>query len=170
MSELDDVAKKIVEEISVESVPKPHKTEDYENMQKMGVTDYPLYTKHPDLVKSPTGKLLDEITLTNVMSGVITSQDLRITPDTLRRQGEISESSGRAALKQNFARAAELTAIPDERILQIYETLRPYRSTKEELVAIAEELEVKYNAPINGKFIREAAKYYEVRKKLKGDN
>ena len=32
------------------------------------------------------------------------------------------------------------------------------------------ELETKYNARINGKFIREAAQYYEVRKKLKGDN
>ncbi len=37
----------------------------------------------------------------------------------------------------NFERAAELTAVPDDRILEIYNALRPYRSTKEELLAIA---------------------------------
>lgn len=173
MAELDELVKKIVAEMGNKPAPVSQPTEthtDSENEEPMGVSDYPLYTQHPELVKSPSGKSLEEITLDNVMNGNINSQDLRITPDTLRRQGEIAEASGRAALKQNFARAAELTAIPDERLLEIYESLRPYRSTKEELVEIAEELETKYNAHINGKFIREAAQYYEVRKKLKGDN
>ncbi len=30
----------------------------------------------------------------------------------------------------NFERAAELTAVPDDRILEIYNALRPYRSTR----------------------------------------
>jgi propanediol dehydratase small subunit len=33
-------------------------------------------------------------------------------------------------LAMNFERAAELTAVPDDRILEIYNALRPYRSTK----------------------------------------
>ena len=43
-------------------------------------------------------------------------------------------------------RAAELIAVPDTRVLEIYNALRPYRSTKVELLAIADELEDKYNA------------------------
>jgi len=39
------------------------------------------------------------------------------------------------------------------------ETIKPIRSYKSRIIAMLKELEVKYNAPINGKFIREAAKY-----------
>lgn len=46
----------------------------------------------------------------------------------------------------NFERAAELTAVPDDRILEIYNALRPYRSTKDELMAIADDLENRYQA------------------------
>ena len=46
----------------------------------------------------------------------------------------------------------------------------PYRSSKEELLSIAEELETQYQAKICAGFIREAAEHYERRKKLKGDN
>ncbi len=41
---------------------------------------------------------------------------------------------------RNFCRAAELIAIPDERILAIYNALRPFR-LQAELLAIADELE-----------------------------
>ena len=44
----------------------------------------------------------------------------------------------------NFERAAELTAVPDDRILEIYNALRPYRSTQAELLAIADDLEHRY--------------------------
>ena len=46
----------------------------------------------------------------------------------------------------------------------------PYRSSKQELLSIAEELETQYQAKICAGFIREAAEHYERRKKLKGDN
>jgi len=64
-------------------------------------------------------------------------------------------------------RAAELTRVGDERILEIYNALRPYRSTKADLLAIAEELENKYGAKICAAFVREACDVYERRGRLK---
>ncbi|MDA8479489.1 propanediol dehydratase small subunit PduE [Citrobacter sp. Awk 4] len=134
------------------------------------VTDYPLANKHPEWVKTATNKTLDDFTLENVLSNKVTAQDMRITPETLRIQAAIAKDAGRDRLAMNFERAAELTAVPDERILEIYNALRPYRSTKEELMAIADDLENRYQAKICAGFIREAAMLYVERKKLKGDD
>lgn len=129
--------------------------------------DFPLATNRPDLVKTATGKGLDQITLDAAMKGEITADELRITPETLELQAQIAEKVGRPQLARNIRRAAELTRVSDERILQIYNALRPYRSTKTELLAIADELEGKYGAKINAAFIREAASVYEARGRLK---
>ena len=51
----------------------------------------------------------------------------------------------------------------------MYNALRPYRSSKQELLDIASELDG-VGAPICANFVREAAENYERRKKLKGDN
>lgn len=134
------------------------------------VKDYPLANKHPDWVKTSTGKTLDDITLANVLNGSVKSADMRITPEILRIQADIARSAGRERLAINFERAAELTAVPDDRVLEIYNALRPYRSTKEELIAISDELKSKYNATICSQYVREAADLYVERKKLKGDD
>lgn len=131
--------------------------------------DYPLASKRPELIKTPTGKTLSDITLDKIMNGEVKSEDVRITPETLRMQAEIADGVGRNQFANNLRRAAELVAIPDARVLEIYNALRPYRSTKQELFAIAEELEVKYNAKINAAFVREAADVYERRNRLKAD-
>ncbi|MBP2654452.1 MAG: dehydratase small subunit [Firmicutes bacterium] len=131
--------------------------------------DYPLATKRPDLVKTLTGKSLNDITLEKVLRSEIGADDVRITPETLRLQAEIAEGVGRVQLAQNLRRAAELTAIPDNRILEIYNALRPYRSTKQEILNIAEEMETKYNAKINAALVREAAGVYERRNRLRAD-
>ncbi|HEY0208168.1 propanediol dehydratase small subunit PduE [Acerihabitans sp.] len=137
---------------------------------KAGVADYPLTNKHPDWVKTATGKTLDDLTLANVLNGSVTAQDVRITPEILRIQADIARAAGRSLLAMNFERAAELTAVPDERVLEIYNALRPFRSSQEELLAIAGELESRYQATICAGFVREAAGYYLQRKKLKGDD
>jgi propanediol dehydratase small subunit len=129
--------------------------------------DYPLATKRPELLKTPGGKSLAEITLEKVISGEIRAEEFRITPEALRMQAEVAEKVGRAQFARNLHRAAELTKIPDERILEIYNALRPYRSSKGELESIAAELEEKYGARINAAFIREAADIYERRNRLK---
>ena len=63
-----------------------------------------------------------------------------------------------------------MTAVPDARVLEMYNALRPYRSSKQELLDIANELETQYSAKISATYVREAAEHYEKRKKLKGDN
>ncbi|MGS9379386.1 diol dehydratase small subunit, partial [Salmonella enterica subsp. enterica serovar Infantis] len=80
---------------------------------------------------------LDDLTLEHVLSNQVTAQDMRITPETLRVQASIAKDAGRDRLAMNFERAAELPAVPADRILEIYNALRPYRSTKEERMAIA---------------------------------
>ncbi|MEC1722512.1 diol dehydratase small subunit [Schinkia azotoformans] len=129
--------------------------------------DYPLGEKRPDLIKTPTNKKLADITLKGVLDGSVTAEDVRIAPETLMLQAQIADSMGRHPLAQNFRRAAELIAVPDARILEIYNALRPYRSTKEELEAIADELEKKYNAKMNADLVRQATEVYEQRDRLK---
>ncbi|TCO77964.1 diol dehydratase small subunit [Marinisporobacter balticus] len=139
------------------------------NILKVCKEDYPLGTKRPELVKSPTGKSLDDITIEKVMNEQISSDDLRISAEVLEYQAQVAESVGRDPFARNLRRAAELTKIPDDRILEIYNALRPYRSTKADLMDIADELENKYGAKINADFVREATDVYQERKRLKGN-
>lgn len=139
-------------------------------MEKLNANlDYPLYEKHPELIKTQTGKSVDEINIDNILSGKVTPADCRISAETLIYQAEIQESFGNPQVGGNFRRAAEMTRIPDERILQIYNRMRPHVSTKEELLAIADELETKYDAKINAALLRETAEVYEARKLLRAD-
>ena len=136
------------------------------NTNRVNRQDYPL---RADLVKSATGKKLEDITIENVMSGKIGAEDCRIAPETLEMQAQIAESVGRHAFARNLRRAAELIAVPDTRVLEIYNALRPYRSTKAELLAIADELANKYNAKVNAQLVKEAAELYEKRDRLRKD-
>jgi len=131
--------------------------------------DYPLAAKRPDLVKTSTGKRVDELTLEQAIKGELKAEELRITPETLELQAQISEKAGRPQLAANLRRAAELTKVSDERVLEMYNALRPYRSTKAELLAIADELEQKYGAKVNAAFVREACEVYERRGRLRQD-
>ncbi len=64
-------------------------------------------------------------------------------------------------------RGGELIAIPDERILAIYNALRPFRSSQAELLVIADELEHTWHATVNAAFVRESAEVYQQRHKLR---
>lgn len=169
MSEIDDLVKKITQQLGNESSSSTS-TSTNKSVPEMTRDDYPLYGKHRDLVKTPTGKNLDDITLNDVTNDQIKGDEMRITPEALKMQGEIAAAAGRPAIQKNFQRAAELTKVPDARVLEMYNALRPYRSSKQDLLDIADELRNKYNAPICAAWFEEAAKYYESRKKLKGDN
>lgn len=129
--------------------------------------DYPLGQKRRDLIRTATGLSLEEITLDKVTSGKITFGDLKIRPETLEYQAQIAEACGRPQLASNIRRAAELTRLPDERVLEIYESLRPYRSTKKEMLEIASELESRFQARICAALVREAAEVYEKRGRLR---
>lgn len=138
-------------------------------IQNVSYENYPLGEKIPDMIKTDSGKKLPDVTLDKIISGDITASDMRISKETLELQAQVAESVGRHALAQNLRKAAELIAVPDDRILEIYNSLRPYRSTKQELYDIASELESKYSCNINAAFVREAADVYEKRGRLKGN-
>lgn len=125
--------------------------------------DYPLSVHRTDVLFTPSGKSIDDITIDAVMAGQVGADDLRITPETLRLQAQLAEKVNRPQLGANLRRAAEMTAISDERVLQIYNALRPNASTKPELDAIAEELESGYGATLLAALVREAADVYERR-------
>lgn len=129
--------------------------------------DYPLATQRPDLVRSATGLSLDDITVDKVSSGAIKFEDVSIRPETLEYQAQIAESIHRPHIAANLRRAAEMTRVPDERLLEMYNSLRPYRCTKQELLELANDLESKYQAKICAEFVREAADVYEKRGRLK---
>jgi propanediol dehydratase small subunit len=121
------------------------------------VSDYPLGSRRPDLVRTLGGLGLDELTLDAVRAGRIGPEELRATPDTLRRQSAVANAAGRTQLADNLARAAELAPVPSATILEIYTALRPHRSTPEELEAWAQRLETELEAPLCATFVREAA-------------
>ena len=118
--------------------------------------DYPLGTKRPDLVRTPSGLPLEEVTLDALRAGRLAATDIRATPETLRRQSAVALAAGRRSLADNLARASELAGIPDETLLEIYTALRPQRSTAAELDEWAERLESELGAPLTAAFVREA--------------
>jgi propanediol dehydratase small subunit len=122
--------------------------------------DYPLGTQRPDLVRTPGGLRLDELTLDALRAGRLEPAEMRATAETLRLQAEIALGSGRSQLSANLDRAAELTAVPDDVILEIYTALRPHRSTREELDRWADRLEREFGAPQTATFVREATEVY----------
>jgi len=124
---------------------------------------YPLGEHEREWLTSRKGKPLSGLTLERVRQGEIGGNDLSIHPDTLRAQAKIAEEAGFAQLAANLRRAAELANIPDQKVLSIYEALRPYRVTYEQLLALADELERDYDARENARLLREAAKVYRQR-------
>jgi len=135
--------------------------------KKINLSDYPLYSKKQSLIRSLTGKSLDEISLNEIVRGKISDQDLRISPETLEFQAKIAELEGKKPLSENFRRAAELCRVPDQKVLEIYEALRPNRSGKEDLEKLAIELETNFRAFTNAALIRRAILAYEERGLLK---
>ncbi|MCW2931169.1 MAG: dehydratase small subunit [Actinomycetia bacterium] len=124
------------------------------------VDDAPTATDSP--VRALSGRPVAELTLDAVRAGELGQPDLRIHPETLERQAVIAETHGNPQLAANLRRAAELTAVPDDEVLSIYEVLRPGRSTAADLVALAQSLEAR-GLPLNAALIAEAAEIYAKR-------
>lgn len=133
------------------------------------IADYPLGTKRPDLVRTPGGLGLDELTLDALRSGRLDASEMRAAAATLELQAQVALAAGRAQLAANFERAAELTGVPDEVILEVYTALRPHRSTADELESWADRLEGDFQAKMTAAFVREARAVYAKRNLLLPD-
>jgi propanediol dehydratase small subunit len=114
------------------------------------------------MTRAFSGRPLEEITLERIVSGEIEPDDVRVHPQTLRHQAEVAEAAGNRQLGENLRRAAELATLPERRVLEIYEALRPRRSHRADLERIADELDAA-GAPGCAALVREALEAYSAR-------
>jgi propanediol dehydratase small subunit len=125
-------------------------------------SDYPVGARRPDLVSTPGGVALDDVTLDAIRAGELGADEMRATPATLRLQADVARAAGRTQLAESLARAAELAAVPDDLLLEIYTALRPGRATAQELEAWASRLDG-FDAVATSAFVREAVAAYAER-------
>jgi propanediol dehydratase small subunit len=125
-------------------------------------SDYPVGARRPDLVSTPGGVALHDVTLDAIRAGELGADEMRATPATLRLQADVARAAGRTQLAESLARAAELAAVPDDLLLEIYTALRPGRATAADLEAWASRLD-RFDAAATAAFVREAAAAYAER-------
>ena len=118
------------------------------------------------MTQARSGREVSEVTLDAVRGGDVSADDVRIHPATLEHQARVAEKHANPQLAANLRRAAELTALPDDEVLAIYEALRPRRSSHDELLALAASLEER-GAVRNAALLREAADVYSRRGPLR---
>ena len=110
-------------------------------------------------VRALSGRAVEGLTVEAVRAGEIGLADLRIHPETLERQAVVAAEHGNPQLADNLRRAAELTQLPDEEVLAIYEALRPGRSSAAQLTALAGSLADR-GPPRCSALVAEAAEVY----------
>ena len=112
-----------------------------------------------ETIRTGSGRRLDELTSEALRAGHLTAEDFRISRAQLDAQAAAAEAGGYRQLADNLRRAAELTALPNDRVFEIYAMLRPGRATVAELDDLAAELR-RQNMPRVAAFIAEAAEAY----------
>lgn len=113
------------------------------------------------IVRTASGRALDDLNIQAILADEVTAEDFRISGETLHRQAEAAEAAGYCQLAENLRRAAELTDISNQEVLDIYDALRPGRSTYDDLTTLADRLEKDLAAPLTAAFVREAAEVYQ---------
>jgi len=126
---------------------------------------YPLLENTNGDLRAASGRQAEAIGLDTLAE--LSPADLQIGADTLRAQAAVAQQAGFTQLAENLTRAAELTAVPNEELLHMYEIMRPGRSTYDQLQAMATILETQYNATTTAAMVREAAAVYQQRNLLK---
>lgn len=122
---------------------------------------YPFGQHETDHLKAASGRPLNDLTLDQLDE--LSVEDISIHADTLRAQAEVARQAGYPQLASNLLRAAELTVVPKDELLQIYTLLRPGRASYDRLMRLADLLEKQYQAVENARFVREAAEAYQQR-------
>jgi len=110
-------------------------------------------------IRALSGKDVGQLTVEAVRAGEVGVADLRVHPETLERQAVVAGQHGNPQLAENLRRAAELTRLPDEEVLAIYEALRPGRSTPGQLAELAASLAGR-GLPRCAALLTEAAEVY----------
>jgi len=111
------------------------------------------------VARALSGREVGELTLEAVRRGELSLPDLRIHPETLERQAAVAAAHANPQLAENLRRAAELTRLPDDEVLAIYDALRPGRSTTNQLAELAAGL-AERGLPRCAALLTEAAEVY----------
>lgn len=107
-----------------------------------------------------SGRSIDELSIEGILSGELTAEDFRIHGERLNHQARVAEDAGYTQLAENLRRAAELTHMSNEEVFEIYNTLRPRRTSYIEMIDMADRLENERQAPLTASLVREAAEVY----------
>ncbi len=130
---------------------------------------YPLGEHHRGEVRARSGRGLDRFGIEDVAAGGASPEDVSISAETLEIQAGFAREAGYLEVAANLTRAAEMTRIPNGEILEIYEALRPGRSTYYQLLSMSQRIASEYAAEHTGVYIREAAEAYRDTGLLKMD-
>ena len=114
------------------------------------------------MTRAFSGRDAAELTYDRLAAEDLAADDVRIHPDTLAHQAEVARAYGNPQLAANLHRAAELALLSETEVLALYDALRPRRSSRAELAALAERL-TRLPAPRCAALVREAAAVYERR-------
>ena len=113
-------------------------------------------------IRTGSGRNLDELTMEALRADRLAPEDFRISREQLSAQAAAAEAGGYPQLADNLRRAAELTALPNERVFEIYALLRPGRATAAELQSLAASLR-QQDMPRVAALVDEAAAAYAKR-------
>jgi propanediol dehydratase small subunit len=116
----------------------------------------------PSTIRSRSGRSLDELTIEAVRKRTLAINDFAISRAQLEAQARAAQADGHPQLAESLRRAAEMTALSNERVMRIYEMLRPGRASGDELARLAGELAA-LGMPRLAAFVAEAADAYRAR-------
>ena len=125
--------------------------------------NYPFREHASESLQAASGRKLADITADDARLGHLSMADFQISAETLRAQAEVARQAGYVQQASNLIRAAELTAVPNDEVLRMYNALRPGRATQTQLLALANVLEEHYRAPECARLVCEAADVYQRR-------
>ncbi len=158
MQDMDQLVQGIVAQLKqTEQEKSPGQTEQ---PKATGGVQYPLREHCANQLKAKSGKPYEQVTYEALIRGEVEKDDLKTHADTLRMQAEIAYRDGKKQFGDNLMRAAEMTAIPDEEVLELYNLLRPNRTDKKTLMAAAEKVRRDYGANAIAALIESAAQVY----------
>jgi len=103
-----------------------------------------------------SGRPVETLTMEALLAG-------QLSADTLRHQAQAAEEAGYVEVARNLRRAAELTRLSNQEVLDIYAGLRPGRASYKVLTDLAQRLRDELNAPLTAELILEAAEAYAAR-------
>jgi propanediol dehydratase small subunit len=103
--------------------------------------------------------MTDKFTVQAAVDGKLQLSDLRMDPATLEHQAAVARDGGNPQLAENFLRAAELAILDGDEVMDLYEALRPHRSTAAELEDLRASLEAR-GASRCAELVRHAAVVY----------